>query len=136
MARRMRILAVDDDENVVRLLQIYLGMRGYEVVPAYDGEAALRQVAEQPPDLVLLDVIMPKADGYEVLQRLKADPKTASIPVVMLTARSQFEDLRTSYDEGAYWHLGKPFHVAEVGQFVRDILENVGRSATAPGKPC
>src|SRR6266511_5543347 len=86
-----RILAVDDEERVVRLLQIRLGAMGYEVVPAYDGEAALRLVAESRPDLVLLDVMMPKLDGFEVLRRLKEDPEAAQIPVIMLTARGQFE---------------------------------------------
>src|SRR5437773_1097434 len=70
-----RILAVDDEPHIVRLLQIHFSALGYEVIPAHDGEAALRQVAEAEPDLILLDVTMPKMDGFAVLHRLKSDPE-------------------------------------------------------------
>src|ERR1051326_3784098 len=113
-----RILVTDDEERVVRLLQIRLEALGYEVVPAHDGEAALQKVAEGKPDLVLLDVMMPKMDGFEVLRRLKADPETAPIPVIMLTARGQFDDLAHGYGEGAHWYFHKPFDVAELEQFI------------------
>jgi DNA-binding response OmpR family regulator len=117
-----RILAADDEERVVRLLQIRLEALGYEVIPAYDGETALRRVAEERPDLVLLDVMMPKLDGFEVLRRLKQDPETASIPVIMLTARGQFEDLAHGYGEGAHWYFHKPFEVQELERFVIDLV--------------
>jgi DNA-binding response OmpR family regulator len=117
-----RILAVDDEESVVRLLQIRLGALGYEVTPAHDGEAALRSIAEAVPDLVLLDVMMPKMDGFEVLRRLKADPDTARIPVIMLTARGQFEDLAHGYGEGAHWYFHKPFDMGELEWFVRRVI--------------
>jgi DNA-binding response OmpR family regulator len=117
-----RILAVDDEENIVRLLQIRLQALGYEVAPAYDGESALRQIMECPPDLILLDVLMPKVDGFEVLRRLKANPETAPIPVIMLTARGQFEDLRRGYGDGAEWYINKPFDMAEVEWFVRHVI--------------
>lgn len=117
-----RILAVDNEERVVRLLRIRLEALGYEVASAYDGEAALRRVAEQAPDLVLLDVLMPKMDGFEVLQRLKADPATAQIPVIMLTARGQFEDLAHGYGEGAHWYFHKPFDVGELEQFIMRLI--------------
>jgi DNA-binding response OmpR family regulator len=117
-----QILAVDDEERVVRLLQIRFEALGYEVVPAHDGEAALRRAAEQRPDLVLLDVLMPKMDGFEVLQRLKADPETSNIPVIMLTARGQFEDLAHGYGEGADWYFHKPFDVVELEEFVTRLI--------------
>jgi DNA-binding response OmpR family regulator len=117
-----RILVADDEERVVRLLQIRLEALGYEVVVAYDGEAALRRVAEGKPDLVLLDVMMPKVDGFEVLRRLKADPETEPIPVIMLTARGQFDDLAHGYGEGAHWYFHKPFDVAELEQFVLRLI--------------
>ncbi len=118
----LRILAVDDEENIVRLLQIRLQALGYEVTTAYDGEAALQTIAECPPDLILLDVMMPNVDGFEVLRRLKASPETALIPVIMLTARGQFEDLRRGYGDGAEWYINKPFDMAEVEWFVRHVI--------------
>jgi DNA-binding response OmpR family regulator len=117
-----KILAVDDEANVVRLLQIRLGALGYEVVTAADGEAALRRVADEKPDLVLLDVMMPKMDGFEVLRRLKADPETERIPVIMLTARGQFADLAHGYGEGAHWYFHKPFDIGELEQFVGRVI--------------
>jgi DNA-binding response OmpR family regulator len=120
MARR--ILAVDDEEHVVRLLQIRLQALGFEVVPAYDGEMALERVAECPPALVLLDVMMPKMGGFDVLRRLKANPETAHIPVIMLTARGQFEDLAHGYGEGAEWYFHKPFDMNELERFVLMVI--------------
>jgi DNA-binding response OmpR family regulator len=126
-----RILAVDDEENIVRLLQIRLQTLGYEVAPAYDGETALQHVAECPPDLILLDVMMPKLDGFEVLRRLKSSPETAEIPVIMLTARGQFEDLRRGYGDGVEWYINKPFDMSEVEWFVRHVIG----PPTAPPDP-
>jgi DNA-binding response OmpR family regulator len=120
MARR--ILAVDDEEHVVRLLQLRLQALGFEVVPAYDGEMALERVAECAPELVLLDVMMPKMGGFDVLRRLKANPETAHIPVIMLTARGQFEDLAHGYGEGAEWYFHKPFDMSELERFVLRVI--------------
>jgi len=117
-----RILAVDDEPHIVRLLQIHFTSLGYEVIAAQDGEAALRQVAEIRPDLVLLDVTMPKMGGFAVLHRLKADPENASIPVIMLTARGQFKDLAHGYSEGAEWYFHKPFDMAELERFVARVI--------------
>ena len=121
-----RILAVDDEPHIVRLLQIHFTALGYEVVAAHDGEAALRQVAEVRPDLVLLDVTMPKMDGFAVLHRLKADPEHARIPVIMLTARGQFKDLAHGYSEGAEWYFHKPFDMAELERFVVRVIGPAG----------
>jgi DNA-binding response OmpR family regulator len=117
-----RILAVDDERHIVRLLQIHFTSLGYEVVPAYDGEEALRQVAESPPDLMLLDVTMPKMDGFAVLRRLKADPGSARVPVIMLTARGQFRDMAEGYAQGAEWYFHKPFDMAELEKFVARVI--------------
>ena len=116
------VLAVDDEVNVVRLLRIRLGALGYEVVTAPDGEAALRRIAEEKPDLVLLDVMMPKMDGFELLRRLKADPETEQITVIMLTARGQFADLAHGYGDGAHWYFHKPFDMEELERFVGRII--------------
>jgi DNA-binding response OmpR family regulator len=117
-----RILAVDDEPHIVRLLQIHFMALGYEVVGAYDGEEALRQVAASPPDLMLLDVTMPKMDGFAVLRRLKADPESAGVPVIMLTARGQFRDMAEGYGQGAEWYFHKPFEMAELEKFVARVI--------------
>jgi DNA-binding response OmpR family regulator len=134
MARR--ILTVDDEEHVVRLLQIRLTALGFEVVPAYDGEMALERVAESAPELVLLDVMMPKMDGFEVLRRLKENPETAHIPVIMLTARGQFEDLAHGYGEGAEWYFHKPFDMAELERFVIRVIGPPEREEEAGPPAC
>ena len=89
MARKRRILAVDDERHIVRLIQVNLERAGYEVATAFDGPEALKSVEAEKPDLCVLDVMMPKMDGFEVLKRLQANPETRDIPVIMLTAKAQ-----------------------------------------------
>ncbi|HIE08638.1 MAG TPA: response regulator, partial [Armatimonadetes bacterium] len=76
-----KILVVDDEKHIVRLVQVNLERAGYEVITAYDGDEALKKVKEERPDLIVLDVMMPKMDGFEVMKHLKADPTTRDIPV-------------------------------------------------------
>jgi DNA-binding response OmpR family regulator len=116
------ILVVDDDPKIVRVVEINLTQEGYQVRTAADGEAALAAVAQERPDLVLLDVMMPRMDGFETLKRLKADPDSADIPVVMLTARAQDEDVFEGYGTGAQWYLTKPFEPEELRRVVRHLL--------------
>src|SRR5215208_6989007 len=84
-----KILAVDDERHIVRLVEVNLARAGYNVVTAFDGREALQKVEAEKPDLVVLDVMMPFMDGFEVLRNLKANPETADIPVIMLTAKAQ-----------------------------------------------
>jgi DNA-binding response OmpR family regulator len=133
--QRRRILAVDDEKNVVRLIQIHLEKLGYDVMGATDGEAALSLIAENPPDLVVLDINMPKMNGFEVLRRLKAEPKTACVPVIIVTARRQPADIAHGYTAGARWYLNKPFQIAELGQLVRRVLDECRPYAQVPGAP-
>jgi two-component system alkaline phosphatase synthesis response regulator PhoP/two-component system response regulator VicR len=113
---------VDDDPKIVRVVEINLTREGYRVRTAADGEEALAAVAQERPDLVLLDVMMPRMDGFETLKRLKADPASADIPVVMLTARAQDEDVFEGYGTGANWYLTKPFEPEELRRVVRHLL--------------
>ncbi|MFC7483159.1 response regulator [Luedemannella flava] len=85
---RQRILVVDDDVDIARFVEMNLRMEGFDVVVAHDGVAALEEVAARRPDLVLLDVAMPRLDGVEVTKRLRADAMTSAIPVIMLTAKA------------------------------------------------
>jgi two-component system alkaline phosphatase synthesis response regulator PhoP len=120
------ILVVDDDPGVLRVVEINLTQEGHQVRAASNGEEALASVARERPDLVVLDVMMPRMDGFETLKRLRADPATADIPVIMLTARSQDEDVFEGYGTGAQWYLTKPFEPAELRSVVRHLLGGRG----------
>jgi two-component system alkaline phosphatase synthesis response regulator PhoP len=120
------ILVVDDDPQVCRLVSINLTRAGYAVTTASDGEEALAKIAEARPDLVVLDVMMPRMDGFEALKRLKTNPDTEEIRVIMLTARSQDEDVFEGYGRGAHWYLPKPFEPEELLTVVRIALTSDG----------
>ena len=119
---RKRILAVDDQRHIARLVQYHLERAGYDVTLAYDGAEALEKVREIRPDLVILDVMMPGINGFEVLHRLKEDPDTEPIPVIMLTAKSESDDALEGYDRGAQWYLSKPIDPTELLTFVNNVL--------------
>jgi two-component system alkaline phosphatase synthesis response regulator PhoP/two-component system response regulator VicR len=116
------VLVVDDDPQIVRVVEINLTQEGYTVRTAADGEDALAAVAQERPDLIILDVMMPRMDGFETLKRLKADPALAEIPVIMLTARAQDEDVFEGYGTGAKWYLTKPFEPGELRHICRHVL--------------
>ncbi|MDH4099395.1 MAG: response regulator [Nitrospirota bacterium] len=117
-----RILIVDDNRQNVELLKTYISAEGYEVDEAYDGEEALSKVTENPPDLILLDIMMPKVNGYDVCARLKADEKTRFIPVIMVTALSDLEDKIKGLDAGTDDFISKPFNRHELLARVRSLL--------------
>lgn len=119
-----KILAVDDEKHIVRLVQINLTKEGYEVVTASNGREALEQVAAEQPDLIVMDVMMPEMDGFEALKRLKEDTATASIPVIMLTARAQDADVFRGWQSGADLYLTKPFNPQELITFVKRIFQD------------
>ena len=120
---RSRILVVDDDALIRGLLEDELVGQGYEVSTARDGEEALEKVATESPDLILLDVMMPKLDGYEVCRRLKSDDRTILIPVVMLTAMTATHERITGIEAGADDFLSKPHNRAELLTRVRSLLK-------------
>ena len=117
-----RILAVDDQAHIARLMEVNLTRAGFAVTLAYDGVEALEKVREAPPDLVILDVMLPKLDGFEVLRRLKADPVTEPIPVIILTAKTEADDALQGYSGGAHWYLTKPFDPEQLILFVNNVL--------------
>jgi len=119
-----KILAVDDERHIVRLVEVNLQRAGYEVVTAYDGREALEKVKSENPDLVVLDVMMPYMDGFEVLKNLKADPSTADIPVIMLTAKAQDADVFRGWQSGVDCYLTKPFNPMELLTFVKRIFDS------------
>jgi two-component system, OmpR family, alkaline phosphatase synthesis response regulator PhoP len=118
-----KVLAVDDQVHIVRLIQVNLERNGYQVVTAYDGEQALEKVKEENPDLIVCDVMMPRKDGFEVLREVKADPTTRNIPFIMLTAKAQDADVFRGWSSGVDAYLTKPFNPQELLAFVKRVLE-------------
>jgi pilus assembly protein CpaE len=116
------ILVVDDDSSTLRLIGYMLERGGFQVQLAGDGEDGLAKVLRQPPDLVVLDVMMPGLNGYQVCERLRTDPRTAHIPVIILTARSQRIDQQTALEAGADLYLSKPVSPTELLGKVNDLL--------------
>ena len=119
MTNKAKILIVDDDIDTVELLTKRLRAEGYHTSEAYDGEQALQQVVEYQPDLILLDIMMPKIDGYEVCRRLKGSEDTKLIPTIMLTAKGKIPDKVKGLGIGADDYIAKPFDYRELSQRVR-----------------
>jgi DNA-binding response OmpR family regulator len=117
-----RILAVDDEPHILKLVSFSLRSGGYDVLEASDGLAAIDIARAEQPDLVLLDVMMPALDGYEACRRLKADPQTAEIPVMMLTAKTQVTERQAGHDAGADGYVHKPFTPKELVAQIREFL--------------
>lgn len=109
MASAPKILICDDDPLLLELIEFRLEAKGYAVIRAVDGAEALAKVASESPDLVVLDAMMPKVDGFEVLAQIRADPAKAGIPIVMLTARKRESDIVSALERGADDYLVKPF---------------------------
>jgi diguanylate cyclase (GGDEF)-like protein len=126
--RRSTILVVEDEAGIARMIQVLLEARGFATVVSHSGDEALKRVVEQPVDLVLLDVMMPGMDGYEVCRRLKADPETRHIPVVMLTAKDAVRDMVLGLEIGADEYITKPFNTDELIARIKVLLRIQGMS--------
>jgi two-component system, OmpR family, alkaline phosphatase synthesis response regulator PhoP len=127
-----RLLLVDDERGVVDILRVNMEGEGYEVYEANDGLEALERVRDVTPDLIVLDVMMPRMSGWEVLRRLEADPDTAGIPVVMLSVRTEEADIMRGLEQGALEYLTKPFDPLVVSRTIKMVLEELderGRQA-------
>ncbi|HUF12542.1 MAG TPA: response regulator [Longimicrobiales bacterium] len=121
--RKKLILVVDDDPNSREIVQTFLESRGYSVVTVPTGESALAAVQEETPDLILLDVMMPGMDGWEVARTLKDHADYAGIRVVMMTARSDFSDKQKGLQAGADDYIVKPIQLEDLGKTVKRNLE-------------
>jgi DNA-binding response OmpR family regulator len=117
-----RVLVVEDEAALARLLQVELGASGFEVMLAGDGETALTTALAEPPDLILADVMMPRMDGFELIRRLRADPRTEDVSIIMLTARGLKSDKLEGLTAGADDYLTKPFDNEELVARVRGAL--------------
>jgi len=117
-----RILVVDDDRDIVRLVRSYLEKAGYEILTAYDGESALRILKGERPQLLILDLMLPDKDGWDVARLVRADDKIAATPIIMLTARVEDNDKIVGLEIGADDYITKPFNPREVVARVRALL--------------
>ncbi len=120
---RHRILVVDDDEHIQKSLSQYLEMEDFEVEVASSGQEALERAALQAFDLVLLDIMMPEMDGFEVVESLRAQEATSRVPIILLTARGQDTDVLKGYHLGVSSYLTKPFNLDELVETIREVLE-------------
>ena len=121
-----RILVADDDPQIVRLVKSYLEQAGFGVLAAYDGEEALHMLRHEHPDMAVLDVMMPKRDGFALVQLIRNDAQLAAMPIMMLTARVEDLDRLKGLDLGADDYLSKPFNSLEVVARVKAILRRAG----------
>lgn len=117
-----KILIVEDEESLLRLESILLTSKGYEVIGASNGEQALEAVLLHRPNLVLLDIMLPEIDGFEVCSRIKDNPLTKEIPVIMVTAKKTGEDMARGEAAGADWYITKPFKSAMVIETIQRFL--------------
>lgn len=117
------ILVVDDNQQNLELLQVYLEDINCRTIPAHNGPEALEIIRKDPPDLVLLDVMMPKMSGFEVCKRIKSDPKTTDIPIIMVTALNEFRDIERGIDSGTDDFISKPVNKLELLTRVKTMLK-------------
>ncbi len=109
MDKKETIIVVDDNPDIVNIVKAILEGKGYNVVSAYSGAELFACLEQQKPDLIILDIMMPEMDGLQVLTRLKNASETSSIPVILLTAKVQYEDVLGGYKLGADYYITKPF---------------------------
>jgi DNA-binding response OmpR family regulator len=119
-----RVVVADDDPDIVDLLTLNLEATGYSVEQAYDGEQARDLILRSLPDLVVLDVMMPKMSGLEVLAALKSRPQSRNIPIVMLTAKASDNDVWQGWEAGADYYITKPFDLEELLRFIGYLQVN------------
>lgn len=117
-----KVLVVDDNGDIARITERYLSASGFEVATAFGGKEALARVASDRPDCILLDVMMPDMSGLDVLDRLRDDPATAAIPIILVTARVEDTDVQQGYRKGADYYITKPFGASQIVNGVRLVL--------------
>jgi pilus assembly protein CpaE len=127
-----KILIVDDEFDTLRLVGLMLERQGYSIVAAENGQQALQSLAQEKPDLVLLDIMMPGMDGYEVAKRIRTDEEFGDIPIIMFTAKTQVEDKVTGLEAGVDVYLTKPTQPRELFAQVRVLLNRAKKSITTP----
>jgi len=124
---RGRVLVADDDDDVRRLLTATLELEGYDVAGCDNGDDARSLARTMAPDVIVLDVMMPKRDGYDVLAALKSNLATRGIPVVLLSAKAQDEDVWKGWRAGADYYVTKPFNLEELLRFIEQAVDGAAR---------
>ena len=127
-----KVLIIDDDIDTLKLVGLMLERQGYEIVVAGNGTIGLTKAAEEKPELILLDVMMPDLDGYEVTKRLRSDPSLAHIPIIMFTAKTMVDDKVAGFEAGVDDYLTKPTHPAELTAHVKAVLTRTAQARSAP----
>jgi DNA-binding response OmpR family regulator len=122
------VLVADDEEDILKLVTTIIERLGHEVVSVRDGAGALAAIRERRPDLVVLDISMPEVDGLEVLRRVRADEETSDLPVLLLSARAQEDDVRHGFETGASAYVKKPFSPGELASRVDALLGTAAQS--------
>jgi DNA-binding response OmpR family regulator len=119
-----KILVVDDESDLVAMISIRLEASGYKVVAAYDGQEALEKVRQENPDLIVLDIMIPKLDGYKVCRMLKFDEKYKHIPIILFSARAQESDKKLGEQVGANAYITKPFEPKVLLDKIKELTTN------------
>ena len=118
-----KILIVDDEPDIVMMTELRIKALGYDTITAKDGQEALNKAKQEMPDLIILDVMMPKMDGYKVCGLLKSDSRYKNIPIILFTARAQEVDRQTSVEVGADAYLNKPLNAEQMSTTIKELLE-------------
>lgn len=120
--KKGKVLVVDDEVNITQILEFSIGAEGFDVITAQNGEEAIEKARREQPDLIILDIMMPKIDGYEACRILKANPLTRNIPVVLLTAKGRDIDKRLGTEVGATDYIVKPFSPNRLVERINQLL--------------
>ncbi len=131
MSGKPRILVVDDEADLVSVLRLGLEIEGFEVIEASDGEEGLRKAREEHPDLMVLDLMLPKLDGYKVCRSLKFDERFKNLPILILSARTGEQDRRLALDLGANAFISKPYDMRSLVGTIREHLAQARNDAAA-----
>ena len=122
--KKPRLLLVDDEPDILKMVGVRLEASGYQVSGAADGEEGLQKARQEHPDLIILDLMLPKLSGYEVCRALKQDPKFCSIPIILFTAMAQEKDEKAGFAAGADAYVRKPFHSQELLAEIQRLLSS------------
>lgn len=127
---KSRVLVVDDDPRLLQIVAMYLAIEGYDVITAHNGVDGLAEISSNRPDLVILDVMMPGMDGLEACRRIRGNPDTADIPVLMFSALSGDDDIERARTAGATNMISKPFNLVGLGTVVKSFFPRDAESAS------
>lgn len=125
MEGKKRLLVIEDEVDLAEMVKLRLEANGYEILIAHDGQDGLDMARKERPDLIILDLMLPKIDGYKVCRMLKFDEKYKHIPIIMFTARAQELDKKVGYDVGADAYITKPFDAQALLQKIKELVSNV-----------